>query len=245
MPERFEEDAYVEEEVVVQTTAPEGGEESYGPSTVIAALDQISVLVERARAVPLSANIVLNRAEIEDLVQQARDTLPEDLVAADAVVADAEAVLSRADFAADAAVTEANMKARSLLEEARERADSIMAESRGEAERMVERAEEDAAHTAQRARQEAESVLADARAEAEALIAADAITAQASARAQETVAAASAEAIRLRRGADDYVSNALSQVSDLLQQMLGRTDAGLRAVAERQGAQTDINIDGK
>ena len=40
----------------------------YGPSTVIAALDQIEALVEQARAVPLSASIMVNRAELLDLL---------------------------------------------------------------------------------------------------------------------------------------------------------------------------------
>ncbi len=59
----------------------------YGPSTVIAALDQIEDLVESSRSVPLSASIMINKAEILDLLDQAREALPEDLVAADAVVA--------------------------------------------------------------------------------------------------------------------------------------------------------------
>jgi len=69
-------------------TQDEWNEETvYGPSTVIAALDQIEDLVESSRAVPLSASIMVNKAEILDLLDQAREALPEDLVAADAVVA--------------------------------------------------------------------------------------------------------------------------------------------------------------
>ena len=85
-------------------TQDEWNEETvYGPSTVIAALDQIEDLVESSRTVPLSASIMVNKAEILDLLDQAREALPEDLVAADAVVADADAVLGRADSAAESA----------------------------------------------------------------------------------------------------------------------------------------------
>ena len=67
-------------------TQDEWNEETvYGPSTVIAALDQIEDLVESSRAVPLSASIMVNKAEILDLLDQAREALPEDLVAAAAV----------------------------------------------------------------------------------------------------------------------------------------------------------------
>ena len=43
------------------------GQSVYGPSTVIAALDQIEDLVESARSIPLSASIMVNKAEILDL----------------------------------------------------------------------------------------------------------------------------------------------------------------------------------
>ena len=90
----------------------------YGPSTVIAALDQIEDLVESSRSVPLSACIMINKAEILDLLDQAREALPEDLVAADAVVADADAVLGRADSAAETRIAEANSRASSNLDQA-------------------------------------------------------------------------------------------------------------------------------
>ena len=70
----------------------------YGPSTVIAALDQIEDLVEIARALPMSASVLVNKAEVLDLLEQARQALPDDLVAADAVVADADAVMGRRGF---------------------------------------------------------------------------------------------------------------------------------------------------
>ena len=69
----------------------------YGPSTVIAALDRIEDLLEAARAVPLSASVMVNRAEVLDLLDQAREALPDDLKAADAVVADAARRLGRRD----------------------------------------------------------------------------------------------------------------------------------------------------
>ena len=91
-------------------TQDEWNEETvYGPSTVIAALDQIEDLVESSRTVPLSASIMINKAELLDLLDQAREALPEDLVAADAVVADADAVLGRADSAAETRIAEAKL----------------------------------------------------------------------------------------------------------------------------------------
>ena len=104
----------------------------YGPSTVIAALDQIEDLVESSRTVPLSASIMINKAELLDLLDQAREALPEDLVAADAVVADADAVLGRADSAAETRIAEANSRASSTLDQANERAAQIISDAEEE-----------------------------------------------------------------------------------------------------------------
>lgn len=263
MPQQFEEELFAPDNESREVPGPEAPtgpmefddsddpdvlvvepeETPYGPSAVIAALDQIEVLVDRARAVPLSANVVLNKAEILDLVEQAREALPEDLVAADAVVADAEAVLIRADTAADAAVSEANLKAGTILEEARERADSIMREARAEAERTTVRAAEDATHTQTKARKEAEDVMADARAQAERLVASDSITEMANQRAHELITSTQRDVSKLRSGADDYVAATLGKTSELLTDLLRRTEAGVRAVAERQGTATDIDIE--
>ena len=112
-------------------TQDEWNEETvYGPSTVIAALDQIEDLVESSRAVPLSASIMVNKAEILDLLDQAREALPEDLVAADAVVADADAVLGRADSAAETRIAEANSRASSDAE-------ATIAEANAQAARII------------------------------------------------------------------------------------------------------------
>ena len=107
----------------------------YGPSTVIAALDRIEDLLEAARAVPLSASVMVNRAEVLDLLDQAREALPDDLKAADAVVADADAVLVRADSAAETTIAEANARARSTIAEAREKADQLVAEAEEHAQK--------------------------------------------------------------------------------------------------------------
>lgn len=249
MPQRYDDHAaYVSESVEVVDEVAEvsySGDSTYGPSVVIAALDQIQILVEEARSVPLSANIMLNKAEILDLVSQAREALPDDLVTADAVVADADAVLNRADNVAEAAVTEAAVKSRTLLDDAREKADTVLAEASDEAQRRVERAKEEAEETTARAQAEAEALVANASAQADHLVAAENISALADKRARELVAQAKAQAVELRGGADRYVSSSLEQTADLLQELLRRTEAGLRAVSGRaEGNETtNINLD--
>ena len=221
-----------------------GSEAVYGPSTVIAALDQLEDLVAQARAVPLSASIMVNRAEMLDLIDQARDALPDDLVAADAVVADADAVLGRADSAAEVTIAEANTRARSTLDDARERADQMLQEARDQASHLVTSAQEEAEATQAQARADAESTIADAHAQAERLVSTENITHLAEDRARQIVAEARSTDAQLRRGADEYASSTLTEVAHLLADLQRRTDGGRRAIADRNGIdQTDIDID--
>ncbi len=227
-----------------------GGDETwdentvYGPSTVIAALDQIEALVEAARAVPLSASIMLNRAEILDLLDQAREALPEDLVAADAVVADADAVLGRADSAAESTIAEANSRAQSTLDQAEEKAAHIVKTANEKAERTVAQANEEAEATVNQARSEAESILVDANAQAKRLVSTENITRMAEDRGREIVSEARKQEAALREGADDYVANSLGELAGLLSDLQRRTDAGRRTIAERHGVDvTDIGLD--
>ena len=202
----------------------------YGPSTVIAALDQIEDLVESSRSVPLSACIMINKAEILDLLDQAREALPEDLVAADAVVADADAVLGRADSAAETRIAEANSRASSTLDQANERAAQIRSDAEEEAERTSSRAD-------------AEATIADANAQAERIVSTENIVRMAEDRAREIVSEAKRSATQLREGADDYVASSLDELARLISDVSRRTEAGRRAIAERRGVDvTDVDL---
>lgn len=219
------------------------GQGVYGPSTVIAALDQIEDLVESARSIPLSASIMVNKAEILDLLDQAREALPEDLVAADAVVADADAVLVRADSAAEQAIAEANTRASSTLEAAKTKADQIVSAAREEAERTTSRADAEAEATLAQARADAEAALADAQAQADRLVSTENIVRMAEDRAREIVADARREEANLREGADDYVAQSLGELAGLISDLQRRTDAGRRTIAERRGVDvTDVEL---
>lgn len=113
---------------------------------------------------------MVNRAEVLDLLDQAREALPDDLKAADAVVADADAVLVRADSAAETTIAEANARARSTIDEAREKADQLVAEAEEHAQKTREKAEEDAKRVREQAEADAENTLVDANAQAERLV---------------------------------------------------------------------------
>jgi cell division septum initiation protein DivIVA len=70
-------------------------------------LEELSVLVEEAKAVPLSASCMVNRAVVLDLIDDIRDALPSSLSDADQLLAEREAVVSEGRREADRLIAEA------------------------------------------------------------------------------------------------------------------------------------------
>ena len=214
----------------------------YGPSTVIAALDRIEDLLEAARAVPLSASVMVNRAEVLDLLDQAREALPDDLKAADAVVADADAVLVRADSAAETTIAEANARARSTIDEAREKADQLVAEAEEHAQKTREKAEEDVKRVREQAEADAENTLADANAQAERLVSGENIKQMAEERAREIVTQARAAEKQMRTGADEYAASSLGSTRDYHLTWQVPDDLGTSVMRVAPGTELPIDV---
>lgn len=72
-------------------------------------LDELAQMVEQAKAVPLSASCMVNRAQVLDVIDDIRDALPRSLSDADQLLAEREAV-----------VAEGRLEAQHLIAEARE-----------------------------------------------------------------------------------------------------------------------------
>lgn len=78
-------------------------------------LDELAVLIEDAKAMPLSASCIVNRSQVLDLIEEIRQLLPESVMRADELLADREAV----------------------VQDGRREADRILERARAEADRMV------------------------------------------------------------------------------------------------------------
>ena len=102
-------------------------------------LNTAITLVEEARGVPLSASCVVHRSEMLEILDGARESLPQDLFRA-------EDILAKRD---------------SLMEEGRSSSEQMIASSREEVARMIEQTA-----IVQAARDEAQRILDDARAQA-------------------------------------------------------------------------------
>ncbi|MFS0705776.1 hypothetical protein AB6N23_14780 [Cellulomonas sp. 179-A 9B4 NHS] len=106
---------------------------------VAGVLDAIEQAVVAARAMPMSSSVLVNRAEILELVDQVRDALPAQLQRADAVLADADAARAAAHAEAEALLARARARAAELVEQ-----EAVVAEAQARAARIVADAEETA-----------------------------------------------------------------------------------------------------
>ena len=105
-------------------------------------LDDLSSMVENARAMPMSASCVVNRGQVLDLLDEVRALLPDSLAMADDVLADREDLLATARGEAEQIILEAKGHARELVGEheiyraAVAEADAVRADADAEAARM-------------------------------------------------------------------------------------------------------------
>jgi len=105
-------------------------------------LDEVSALVENARAMPMSASCVINRGHVLDLLDDVRALLPDSLAQADDVLADREDIVAAARVEADQILAQAQAEARALVSEheiyraAVAEADAVRADADAEAVRM-------------------------------------------------------------------------------------------------------------
>lgn len=106
-----------------------------GAEGVTGVLDALEALIHAARAMPMSSSVLLSRAEVLELVEQARAALPHDLARASEVVAGADRVLADAHTRAEQVLAGARDRAVELVSrehvvlEAERRAAEIVAEA--------------------------------------------------------------------------------------------------------------------
>lgn len=109
-------------------------------------LEELTRLIAGARPMPMSASVLVNKAEALALLEAAREVLPAQIQEADDIVAGAQQVVQRANERAAQMRREAESHAKqlvekeSLVEEARVRASEIIAEAEAEGARLADEA---------------------------------------------------------------------------------------------------------
>ncbi|MEU3664305.1 cell division initiation protein [Streptomyces sp. NPDC032940] len=110
-------------------------------------LDEITAMVSGARAMPMSASCVVNRAELLSMLEELRAELPGSLAQAEELIGDREQMVAEARQEAERIIESAHAERGSLIAEtevarrSQAEADRILAEARQEAEEV--RAEAD------------------------------------------------------------------------------------------------------
>jgi cell division septum initiation protein DivIVA len=115
---------------------------------ILARLQQIEDIAQEAKSVPLSASVLVNRDEILEIVDAARNELPEEIKQARWIVRDREELLTKARRDAEAVIEKAHAERQWMVSEtevaraAREEADRLLDEANGRARQMRLEAED-------------------------------------------------------------------------------------------------------
>jgi cell division septum initiation protein DivIVA len=80
-------------------------------------LGELAVLIEDAKAMPLSASCLVNRSQVLDLIEEIRQLLPESVHRADELLADREAVVQDGRREADRILERARVESDRLVSE--------------------------------------------------------------------------------------------------------------------------------
>ncbi|MGP7961215.1 ATP synthase F0 subunit B [Sanguibacter sp. A247] len=103
------------------------------PPTLPALVDELDALVTHARAMPMSASVLVNRADALALVDDLRAAMPAQLDRADEVLSDADRVLAEAEEQSERVIATARTRAAQLVAE-----EQVVVQARAEAARIVE-----------------------------------------------------------------------------------------------------------
>src|SRR3954468_17345705 len=106
---------------------------------VHAKLDELTALIENARAMPMSASCVVNRAEVLSQLDELRAMLPGALADAQRVIEDRSAVVATGQEEADRIIEAAQAERARMLART-----DVLREASREAQRLVDSARSDA-----------------------------------------------------------------------------------------------------
>lgn len=112
------------------------------PTPVVELLDRLTRLVRDARAMPMSASVLVHRDEVLGLLDDVRRRLPDELSRAAALLGDREAVVAEGRAQADRIVEQAMAQQKVLIDQtavhkaAKAEAAQLLEEAREQAEAM-------------------------------------------------------------------------------------------------------------
>jgi len=194
-------------------------------------VDELTTVIENARSVPMSGSCMVPRDHLLDLLDDLRESLPEDVQAAGAIVeqrteilqqaqAEAERLTGRTRTETDQLLASAHRQRDDLLGTARRQRDELLARAQAEAEQLLADAEVEADQLIADGRARREALIAEAVAEHERLITETEVYRGAVARSDELGAQTAADVARMRAEVDQYVDTRLADFGTTLERML-------------------------
>ena len=194
-------------------------------------VDELTTVIENARSVPMSASCMVPRDHLLDLLDDLRESLPEDVQAAGAIVeqrteilqqaqAEAERLTGRTRGESDQLLVSARRQRDELLGTARRQRDELLAEAQAQAEDLLAQAEVEADRLVAEGRDQREALIAEALVEHERLITETEVYRGAVSRADELGAQTAADVARMRAEVDEYVDTRLADFGTTLERML-------------------------
>jgi len=194
-------------------------------------VDELTTVIENARSVPMSSSCMIPRDHVLDLLDDLRESLPEDVQAAGAIVEQRTEILQQAQAEAERLTTQTREEAERLLEAgrrqrdellgtARRQRDELLVQAQADAEQLILEAEAEAEVLIADGRRRREAMLAEAQSEHERLITETEVYRTAVDRADELGAQAHTEAARMRAEVDEYVDTRLADFGTTLERML-------------------------
>jgi cell division septum initiation protein DivIVA len=194
-------------------------------------VDELTTVIENARSVPMSGSCMVPRDHLLDLLDDLRESLPEDVQAAGAIVeqrteilqqaqAEAERLTGRTRAESEQLLGTAQRQRDDLLGTARRQRDDLLARAQEEAERLIADAEAEAERLIEEGRTHRETLIAQALAEHERLITETEVYRGAVSRADELGAQTAADVARMRAEVDQYVDSRLADFGTTLERML-------------------------
>ena len=194
-------------------------------------VDELTTVIENARSVPMSASCMVPRDHLLDLLDDLRESLPEDVQAAGAIVEqrteilqqaqeEAERLTGRTRGESEQVLGQARRQREEILGTARRQRDELLAQAQLEADQLLADAQTEATRLVDEGRRHQEALIAAAHAEHERLITETEVYRGAVSRADELGAQTATDVARMRAEVDEYVDTRLADFGTTLERML-------------------------
>jgi cell division septum initiation protein DivIVA len=206
-------------------------------------VDELTTVIENARSVPMSSSCMVPRDHLLDLLDDLRESLPEDVQAAGAIVEQRTEILQQAQAEAERLTGRTRSEIEQLLAAAHRQRDELLGTARRQRDELLARAQAQAEQLLADAEGEAEALVADGRAHREALIA-EAVAEHerlitetevyqgAVSRADELGAQTATDVARMRAEVDQYVDSRLADFGTTLERMLHSVETARATLRE-------------